>query len=155
MITSSDTITPRLPDIGDWVRTQGKLVAIEDVTPKAPPQEIDYVFEDYEAEIHLLSNGHEISRGPTINSFYGEDTCVELAIADAKELLVKYGDHLEAVIEKVTTQTRMRPIDRRNPHDKQFFDFARKETYSHSVTTRVKIWSSKHGFLEGYYSGKE
>ena len=42
---------PRLPEIDEFVRHHGRLVAVEEIPPPPqPPPKKDYIFEDIEAE---------------------------------------------------------------------------------------------------------
>lgn len=112
---------PRLPTEGEYVRTYGKLVAIEDVTPKEVI--LDYIFEESEARVDAFINGKLVRSYGVFNNFYGENTCVEHAVTHAKELLERYGEsNLEFIVIKFTRQVRMRPesSERANFYEKEF-----------------------------------
>jgi hypothetical protein len=146
---SKETQTPRLPKVGEFVRGHGVLVEIQDVTPKPPPPEIDYIFESFSARIESRVNGKVLNTHGTLNDFYGRGTCVESAIADAKKIQARYGaSDVEYVVVKITSRVRQRPQDRReyNFYDKQFVDFeSLKWGCRRDLPDDVEevVWSSK------------
>ena len=141
--------TPRLPEVGEYVRMKGRLVEVQDVTPKPPPKEVDYIFEDTNARVELRINGKRITEYGTFNNFYGADSCVPSAIEEAKKLMANIGpSDAELVVVKITSQRRMRPRgDREHSlYAPQFIDF---QTLSHGACsalpddTEEVVWSSK------------
>jgi hypothetical protein len=146
---STETQTPRLPKVGEFVRGHGVLVEIQDVTPKPPPPEIDYIFESFSARIESRVNGKVLNTHGTLNDFYGRGTCVESAIADAKKIQATYGaSDVEYVVVKITSRVRQRPQDRReyNFYNKQFVDFEALKWGCHrDLPDDVEevVWSSK------------
>lgn len=111
----------RLPKEGEYVRTYGRLVAIEDVTPKEII--LDYIFEESDARVDAFINGKLVRSYGVFNNFYGENTCVDHAVKHAKELMERYGEsNLEFVVTKFTRQLRMRPdpSERANLYAKEF-----------------------------------
>ncbi len=112
---------PRIPQIGEYSRHCGTLVEVQDVTPKEIV--LDYIFEDTEARLQARINGHVVKDYGTFNNFYGKDTCIELAIREAKKIQEKIGEsNLEFVVIKRTFRTRKRPSQRQleNFYDSQF-----------------------------------
>lgn len=136
---------PRDPVVGEYVRMVGTLVAVEDVTPPPPPKEADYIFEDTEARVDVLANGHKIDEGPTLNNFYGQGTCVDTAIKEAKRLSKKHGPGVEVRVVKVTARVRMRKARGENFYAPQF---ARFESKPHGAKwdlpepTEEVVWTS-------------
>lgn len=120
---------PRLPVVGEFVRTVGTLVRIEVVTPPPPPPETDYIFEKIEARCELrLRDGTELKKLQTLNDFYGLETSVETAIEEMEAYAQKHNigpdSDIEVVVVKVTSQCRAQPIyDQKNFYDKEFMDF--------------------------------
>ena len=119
----AETTEGRIPEVGEYVRMFGTLVEVQDVTPKPPPKELDYIFEDTTARVEVLANGHKIDDGPTLNNFSGKDTCVEAAIHEAKKQAKKFGTGVEVRVVKITERVRMRPLNRENLYDRKFAEF--------------------------------
>jgi hypothetical protein len=140
----------KVPQVGEYVRHNGKLVAIEDVTPPQPPKEIDYIFEEIEAKVEVLYGDEIYNHLETISDFYGYETCINEATQDAKEYarkrhITKESD-LELRVTKVVTQYRKRPINRENIYDEQFQSFDYKEKgsqYNLPEPIETIVWSSK------------
>ena len=76
--------SPRIPEIGEYVRTFGTLVEVQDVTPPVVPTK-DYIFEDTSARLEARVNGKVVKEYGTYNNFYGKDRCVEAAIDEARQ----------------------------------------------------------------------
>ena len=70
--------------VGDFIRNIGKLIAVQDVTPEAPPDRFDYIFEETTARIEAHINNVLVKEFATYNDFYGDGTCVSLAKKEAK-----------------------------------------------------------------------
>ena len=137
----------RIPEVGEYVRMFGTLVEVQDVTPPPPPEPVlDYIFEDTEARIDVLANGHRIREGSTLNNFYGKDTCVETAIKEAKEAAAHYGDGVEVRVVKVTSRVRMRPARKENFYAPEFAEFEpleRGSRWNLPEPVEEVVWSSK------------
>lgn len=137
----------RLPEVGDYVRTYGKLVKIEDVTPKEII--LDYIFEEEEARIEGRINGKTVKVYSTFNDFYGPGTCVQSAIKEAKRQNEWLGEsNLEFVVIKVVSQVRKRPSEheRENFYDKGFRAMNNLNHGCHwNLPDKVEtlVWSSK------------
>lgn len=100
---------PIIQPIGTFVRSLGKLIAIENVTPPVV-EVLDYIYEETEARVEARVNGKPIKVFSTFNEFYGEGTAVINAINEAKAEAIKAGaSSLEFVVVKVTYQVRKRP----------------------------------------------
>lgn len=139
----------RLPAVGESVRMYGKLVKIEVVTP---PVEVvrDYVFEFTTAKLEARINGFCIKEHGEFNDFYGDGTCVDAAIRDARSLVGQFGESdLEFVVIKVTSQKRMRP----DPDRRENFyadQFRAMETLEYGCCRDLPedkeeiVWSSKN-----------
>lgn len=142
----------RVPEVGEYVRLIGTLVAIEDVTPPPPPKEMDYIFESSEARVEVLANGHKIDDGPVINDFYGKGTCVETAIDEAKGLSSRYGSGVEVRVVKVTARVRMQKAKRENIYAPQFAAFESKPhgaRWDLPEPTEEVVWSSSIAAAKG------
>lgn len=130
--TREESEGPRLPRIGEYVRTIGKLIAVENVTPPVV-EVIDYIFERIEARVECRVNGNTFKHYGTFNEFYGPGTAVSAAIEEAKMLAKKHGkSDLEFVAIKVTSQSRMRPESNKSrtmTFDDKFRYLSRLERY--------------------------
>lgn len=104
---------PRIAVEGEYMRGTGRLIRVEDVTPKDVV--LDYIFQDSEATVQARINGHNIKEYGTFNNLYGEGTCVDAAIEQAKSVLKVIGEsNLEFVVVKRTFHQRYRPSKRMN-----------------------------------------
>jgi hypothetical protein len=142
---------PKLPQVGDYVRMKGRLVEIQDVTPKEIV--LDYIFEDTEATVYGMINGKIVREYGTFNNFYGQDSCVKSAVEEAENKQKELGESdLEFVVAKKTTQNRMRPNPRNlsSLYAPEFRDMA---LLDHGCCAGLpnekieKVWSSVHGWL--------
>lgn len=142
----AETEKGRMPEIGEYVRMYGTLVEVQDVTPPPPPTPVlDYIFEDTDARVELWANGRKIDDGPTMNNFYGKDTCVEAAIEEAKKLSKKYGKGVEVRVVKITSRVRMRPSRDVHFYDRTFIDFNSLDRGAHwNLPKNIEevVWSS-------------
>lgn len=138
---------PRLPVEGEYVRTCGKLVAIEDVTPKEIV--LDYIFEEESARLEGRINGKTVKVYSTFNDYYGEGTCVDSAIKEAKQQEAWLGEsNLEFVVVKIISQVRKRPSRgvRENFYDREY---RAMETLNNGCRWNLPddvetvVWSSK------------
>lgn len=136
----------KIPEIGDYVRTVGTLVEIQDVTPPPPNKVIDYIFEDVTAHIAGFINGKKIQDFETFNDFYGKGTAVEHAIIEAKKIARKFGKELEVRVIKITSRTRKRPNREEGFYDKQFVGFKSLDLgcrYEMPEDIEEVVWTSK------------
>lgn len=136
----------RVPEIGDYVRTKGRLVKIEDVTPPPPAQVLDYIFEAVTAKVRAFANNNEIAGFSEFNDFYGENSCVDHAIAEARKVAETYGPAIDVRVYKIVSQTRMRPQNDRSLYDRQFADFQFLSSgWARNLPEPVEtvVWSSK------------
>lgn len=118
---------PRLPEVGEYVRPYGRLVEIEDSEPVPPPPK-DYIFEETSARVEGRINGKVIKTYGTFNDFYGEGTCVECAIKEAKVKAEWLGpSDMVFVVVKITSRVRMRPTRHANICTREFTEFASLE----------------------------
>ncbi|HEY0983535.1 hypothetical protein [Schlesneria sp.] len=141
----TEKLTVRLPAVGEFVRTKGRLVNIEDVTPPPPAQVLDYIFENVETKVVAFANGKRLQEFSTFNDFYGPGTGVDNAINEAKNLTEEYGNQVEFRVYKRVYQTRMRPTGEEGFYDRQFFDFAELKSgarWELPVPVTVLVWSS-------------
>ena len=141
----------RLPEIGEYVRGQGTLVAVQDIVPPPPPVDKDYIFGEITAGVELRLGIEVLNKVCTFWDAYGKETSVEAAIGEAKkyasERKIGPGSELEVVVIKTVEQTRKRPNRREeNFYDKTFFSFEPLEVMSKvGLPDPVKtvVWSSK------------
>lgn len=141
-------LDPRLPVVGDILRSRGRLVEIIVPPPVQPPTQ--YVFHDVEFKIVLMSGEQQIKEFTTYNNLYKDciDSCLISAksvLSDPKWNIPNSGFHVE-IVETIYSDRRCvlencRPLggDIRDP------DFVRFEGRSYGggeVSKRV-IWSSK------------
>lgn len=118
----------RVPKVGEFVRSQGKLVEVRDVTP--PVEKVEYwIFEVNEARVELRCHGKLINRYSTFNDFYGEGTCLDFAKKEAAKLLESLGitdpaaSDLELVVIKSTFQVRRERTNGITFYDAAFVGF--------------------------------
>ena len=140
----------RLPEIGEYVRGQGTLVAVQDIVPPPPPVDIDYIFEEIHARVELRLGSEVLNEVCTLWDAYGKETSVKAAIAEAKryasERKIGPGSDLEVVVIKRVEQVRKRPNREENFYDKTFssfksLEFGRLANLPDRVETVA--WSSK------------
>ena len=141
---------PRLPEIGEFVRHHGTLVAVEATQPEPPPlPRKDYIFEVIEARCEIRHNGKAIQYLQALNDFYGLGTSVKVAIKEMKAHAIqeKIGleSDIEVVVIKVVTQYRNWSKPEENFYDKTFFDFMMTNGSQRNLPDPVEtiVWSSK------------
>ena len=139
--------TPRLPSIGEFVRSLGRLVAVEDVVvPPPPPEPQRYVFEEVSARVEIFSlKGVEIGTRSTFNEFYGAGTAVTNAIeAQAAALAEELGPGVVVVVRRIVAKRAYvvaRPIEKGfyHPDTCRFNDD--KRWYRADETSEI-VWRS-------------
>lgn len=119
---------PRLPQVGEYVRHHGTLVAIEEVTPPPlPPPTGEYIFEEIVARWEVRLHGNWMRDGNYITDFYGKGTSVEEAVREAKSWAATQGitpqSDLEVVVIKTVSHFRALPKQQENFYDRTFLDF--------------------------------
>lgn len=148
--------TPRLPAIGEYVRGQGVLVAVETIPPPPqPPPATDYIFEEVFAYCALQHQGEAIKNLQSFNEFYGQGTAVSEAIKEMKEYAQRKGlgpdSDLEVVVIEEKIRYRRRPTQgpEQNFYDPAFCKFETLESWRgrQDLPEPVKrvVWSSKTG----------
>ena len=143
---------PRIPEVGEYVRSFGTLIDVQDVTP--PQAKVtDYIFEDTTATWELRINGRKIQDYSTTCNGGEKDSCVAHAINCAKSLAKSLGKtDAEIVVVKITTRVRMRPNGREHFYAKEFQEFQPLHYGRHEGLPEEKredVWSSKRGKLTG------
>ena len=108
------TEKPRLPVVGEFVRSVGRLVGIQTIDPPPqPPPQKDYIFEDVSARCEMRLNGERINLINTLNDFFGVDSGIKSAINEMVEYCEdkKIGPEsdIEVVVVKVVCRYRARP----------------------------------------------
>jgi len=135
-----------IPEVGQFLRHIGKLVSIETIQP---PPETHYIFEDIEARGELRLNGEVIKHLGTLSDFFGLGTSVKNAIKEMKEYCQQIGitknSDVEAVVIRVVSQFRTKPIERENFYAKGYSDFERVNRWDGDLPepTETIVWSSK------------
>jgi hypothetical protein len=141
---------PRIPKVGEFVRSIGTLVKIDKVQPPPPKLIDEYIFEQIEARIEVRFNGEKLKDLSTFSDFYGVGTSVDSAIKDAKEYSERRGitkdSDLEVVVIKVVSQYRAKVSNVENYYDKEYhyfdaFSYGCKRDLPEDIETVV--WSSK------------
>lgn len=112
---------PRVPQVGEYVRGQGTLVAVEDVTPVVETV-LDYIFQSERYEVRIIANGYVLDTHHTLNEGYEAE-----AIESAKRLSSKYGSGVEMQVVKITERVRMRPQSFSTMYDPEFVDMKYSE----------------------------
>ena len=110
---------PRLPNIGEYVRNLGRLVAVvEDVPPPSPPPTKRYVFEVVSARVEILSmSGVKIDTRESLNDFFGEGSAVTAAIKCAREHTEKLAaGFVVVVVRRIVERQAMRPTPREHEY---------------------------------------
>ncbi len=99
------------------------------------------LFEENESTIEYVCNGSILKEGSTFNDFYGEMTCKENAIKDAKELVkkLKLKKNSDLII-----QVRVKTYNQKRKNIGSYWDGSIKyEIVGYPETTCEKIvWSS-------------
>lgn len=143
---------PRLPIVGDIVRSKGRLVEIVTPPPIQPPQE--YIFEDVSYEIVIMNGESMIARGPKFNNLYSDSSESALgeaqrAAKDKKWNIPQSGMRVEVIeiIERtcyVVNQTYLRSYESGEFYDREIMPMAYHKNRSCGLgePTRRVIWSS-------------
>ena len=117
----------RIPQVGEYERNIGKLIAVETVKPPPPETFQEYIFETIESRCELRFNGEVIKTLQTLNDFYGIGTGEITAIEEMKQYAINKNitdkSELEVVVVRVISQTRLRPVNRENLAAKGYTDF--------------------------------
>jgi len=139
-----------IPQVGEFVRHIGKLVAIEAIQPPPPKLEEDYIFEELEARCELRLNGEVIKHLGTLNDFYGLESCVDSAIKEMEEYTssrnITQNNDVEVVVIRKAYQVRKRPTTRKNYFSDEHFGFepiAHGATFNLPEPIETVVWSSK------------
>ena len=75
---------PRLPVVGDIVRSKGRLIKVFTPPPIQPPKE--YIFEDVSYEIVVMNGEHLIHTVSKLGNLYSDS--ITRAIEDAKKVAI-------------------------------------------------------------------
>src|SRR5262245_53853121 len=148
---SSDADPPRLPLVGEFVRGQGTLFAVEVIPPPPqPPPTTDYIFETIHAHWELRLHGNVVKRGETHNDHYGLGTSVVSIIRAAKKYAsdneITPTSDLEVVAIQEVSYHRRRVVPGENFYNREFAKFDHLERGSEwnvPETVETIVWSSK------------
>lgn len=141
----------RLPEMGEYVRGQGTLVAVEEIVPPPPQVDRDYIFEEITAEVELRLGSEVLNHICSLWDAYGKDTSVKSAIEEGKryasERKIGPGSELEVVVVKTVEQVRKRPkMGQENFYNPDFFLFESLQFGSKvdlPDPVRTVVWSSR------------
>lgn len=140
----------KIPQIGEYIRNIGTLTKIEDVVPKPPPPEKDYIFEIIEARCDLYRNNELLKHLYTLNDFYELNSCIKTAIEEmidyATTNKITKDSEVELRVTKVSSLIRMNPTWEKNYYTKEYTDFKYKELGSRfnlPEPTETIIWTSR------------
>lgn len=153
----SETEIPKIPDVGDYVRGLGKLVAVEDVTPQVKPM-TGYVFEILSATVEMWANGNKLKECVTFNDLGGEESCLKSAVEEAESLIEHYGNGVEFRVMKNTDYDCKAPWhEGSNFYDSKFRQFRDMAAFHHgNIYNHMKVpqskselyWTSTDGLVE-------
>lgn len=135
----------KTPEVGQYLRHAGRVLEINDVTPPPPKKDIEYIVEDTSAKLDLMINGNPIKCYGVFNNHYGEGTCVDEAIKEAKDILRSLGNtDAEMVVTKITDIRKMKIFDYVNDdlYNRGFLKLMPKDSFMVSSTEEL-VWSSK------------
>lgn len=143
----------RLPEIGEYVRGQGTLIAVQDIVPPPPPVDRDYIFEEITAKVELRLGAEVLNEVCTLWDAYGLEDSVKSAIEEALQYVSKRKigpkSDLEVVVIKRVERVRKRPQrSTENFYDGSFYSFKSLETGSKANLpdpVRTVVWSSREG----------
>ncbi len=141
-MTDTDVRDPRP---GDYVRMTGTCMAVETIQPPAPPPESWYVFERIGGRYEVRLNGKFLMHGCSFNDFYGRESAVESAVAEAKAYAAREGiagpGPLAVVALRLVMRGRAKKSDRgeKNLYAPGFPTFERFERVGEEETI---VWSS-------------
>lgn len=112
----------RLPEIGEYIRGQGTLVAIQEIIPPPPPVDRHYIFEEITARIELRLGTEVLNGIGRLWDFYGKESSIDGAIEDAQkyasERKIGPASELEVVVIKIVEQVRKHLKE----HEENFYD---------------------------------
>jgi hypothetical protein len=119
----------------------GRIVRIDDVTPPAPPKQLDYIFEHigYEARVmlgkHMLESLCSWTEG-------GKDNAHQAAQSFCNDHRINRNSELEVIVVEKKSYYRMRPTSKRNYGPKfDALDFGCRRDVPED--TETVVWSSK------------
>lgn len=143
-----DRAALKIPEIGEYVRGTGTLVAIEQPEVVVPP--LEFIFRRVSAHCEVRLNGVKLNEIEGFWDFYGLETSVQSAIAAANEYAHKNKidekSELEVVAVRLTYCTRMHKKLGENFYAKEYFDFSQMDhgsSWNVPEKTWDLVWSSK------------
>ena len=149
-MSGADRSAPRLPEVGEFVRGEGTLIAVEVVPPPPqPPPKTDYIFEQITARTEFRLQGKTLREGETWTDFYGLGTSVNSAIESAKKLAAHFNlgpeSNTEVAAVKIVSYYRARPNREEGFYAREFVGFERIKRGAESGVpeeTETVVWSS-------------
>ena len=132
----------RIPEIGEFVRHCGTLVAIEEVPPPPPPPpKKSFVFESTTYSIVVRIAGQEIAKGPE----YVVGADMDCAIKDATKIAERYDYQADVVVVETVARYRCEATDSESIYQKGMPVFAIEAFPYRDMPNNVvrDVWSSK------------
>jgi hypothetical protein len=152
--------SPRLPEVGEYVRGQGVLVEVITTQPPIPAPMVEYVFEARSARKELRFNGMVLKEIETLWDWCGlgsgEKQAIEDLIGYCKEHgITKYSDVEAFVVREIDHVTKM-PDNKPNYYASDFVNFEDVSRYSKVVKhEEIDVWSSKRGNIHEKHEVEE
>jgi len=143
---------PRLPNKGEYVRSEGLLIDVHIIQPPAPPPITEYIFEQRSARKELrFKDGTVLKHIETLNDFYGLGKGEESAIKELSEYCQKKGigkdSDIEAFVVREIEIIAKKPESKPNFYDTTFFSFENASYFPVKEHKEIDVWSSKRGML--------
>ena len=123
-------VNPRIPNVGEFVRTVGRLIDVKEVTPPPPPpppSEKQYVFEQICARGEVRLNGEVLKNFGTYTDYYGLETSVEKVTEQMRAYAAANGigpsSELEVVVVRIVSYDLRRVGKEAGFYDKTYVEF--------------------------------
>ncbi len=126
---------------------QGKFLE-ETKEETKPLVETFYLFEENEAQIEYSCNGIELKDGSSFHDMFGELTCVDNAIKDAKELVKHFKLRKESDL-VISVKLTKHKVKKKKTGKKCFYDKKQDEYESVGYPERISeetVWSSEKDY---------
>ena len=142
----------KIPNIGEFVRGSGKLLAVETILPIPPEPHKEYIFEEITARIELRL-GHEVVKVlESLNDFYGLETSIKSAIEEAKEYAdnrnLSNNSELAVIVIKQISQYRATLSNDENYYASKYASFKSLGSTNLPQPIETIVWSSKTNTIE-------
>ena len=132
----------RIPEVGEFVRHCGTLVAIEEIPPPPPPPpKKSFVFESTTYSIVVRIAGQKIAEGPQ----FCVGVQLDSAIDEATKIAKRYDYQADVVVVEVVSRYRCEATETENIYNRGMPHFA-IEAFPHRGMPKDvvrDVWSSK------------